>query len=190
MIPIVISAIESPEDRFLMTNFYEMHNEKMYREARKLLSSPEDVEDIVFEALTKIIDKMDIFCDLEPLQRLQYALTTVRNLSYILLKRNSHFSFIPYDCMDFDIASSDDTNPEVCAEKNAMTSAVKTVWKTLDPDDKVILEQKYVLYWKDSEIAMRLNIQPQSVRMRLTRAKRNLMKRLSSNGINLVDWLS
>ena len=95
MLPIIISAIESPEDRELTTGFYETYNAAMYREARKHLENPEDVEDIVYEALAKIIDKMEIFRELKPLQQLQYAITTVRNLSYILLKRNNHFTFIP-----------------------------------------------------------------------------------------------
>lgn len=40
MLPIIISAIESPEDRELMTDFYEMYNAAMYREARKHLKTP------------------------------------------------------------------------------------------------------------------------------------------------------
>lgn len=189
MIPVIISAIESPEDRSLMTEFYEMWNTNMYREARKRLPSEEDVEDVVFEALTKIIDKMEIFRELKPLQRLQYALTTVRNLSYILLKRNNHFTFIPYDSLDYDFAASDDTDPEICAEKSTISASIKKIWGTLEPDDRILLEQKYILYWKDSEIAAPLNIQPQSVRMKLTRAKRNLMSQLSNEGINLSEWL-
>lgn len=189
MIPIIISSIDSPEDRSLMTFFYETYNANMYREARKHISNSEDVEDIVYEALAKIIDKMDIFRDLKPLQQLQYALTTVRNLSYIFLKRNNYFTFIPYDSMDFDIAANDDTDPELRAEKSTMSTSIQKVWGSLDPNDRILLEQKYILYWKDSEIAAPLNIQPQSVRMRLTRAKRNLLNQLSNEGINLTEWV-
>ena len=189
MLPIIISAIESPEDRDLMTDFYEMHNSAMYREARKHLDSPEDVEDIVLEAFAKIIDKMEIFRALKPLQRIRYALVTVRNLSYILLKRNNHFTFIPYDSLEFEIVANDDTNPEKCVEKKSISLAIREIWATLQPDDKILLEQKYVLHWTDSEIAGPLNIQPQSVRMKLTRAKRNLLNQLSAEEVNLLDWI-
>lgn len=189
MLPIIISAIESPEDRELMTDFYEMYNATMYREARKHLDNSEDVEDIVYEALTKIIDKMDIFRELKPLQQLQYAITTVRNLSYILLKRNNHFTFIPYDSLEFDIPLNEDLGPESTVERNIVSSSIRKIWDALEFEDKILLEQKYVLFWKDNEIAEPLNIQPQSVRMRLTRAKRNLMDQINNEGINLLDWL-
>ena len=77
MLPIIISAIESPEDRDLMTTFYERHNGLMYHEARKHLDIAEDVEDIVYEAVVRIIDRMDVFRALQPWQRVQYALTTI-----------------------------------------------------------------------------------------------------------------
>ncbi len=189
MLPIIISAIESPEDRELMTGFYETYNAAMYREARKHLESPEDVEDIVYEALARIIDKMEIFRELKPLQQLQYAITTVRNLSYILLKRNNHFTFIPYDSLEFDIPSNEDLSPERTVERNIVSSSIRKIWDALDFEDRILLEQKYVLFWKDSEIAEPLNIQPQSVRMRLTRAKRNLLTQFNNEGINLLEWL-
>ena len=60
MIPVIISAIESPEDCDLMTNFFLKYENLLFYEATKHLSSPEDIEDTVYEALTKIIDKIDI----------------------------------------------------------------------------------------------------------------------------------
>ena len=56
-------------------------------------------------------------------------------------------------------------------------------------EDKILLEQKYILRWKDAEIAEPLQIKPESVRMRLTRAKRNLMKELRQQGFEVMDWL-
>ena len=49
MIPIIISAIESPEDRDLMTDFYLKYKSLLYSEAHKHLDISEDIEDIVFE---------------------------------------------------------------------------------------------------------------------------------------------
>lgn len=189
MLPIIISAIECPEDRELMTEFYLKHNALMYHEAQKHLGVPEDVEDIVYEALARIIDKMDVFRELKPWQRVQYALTAVRNLSYILLKRNNHFNFISFDSIEFDLPASEETLPDVATEKSMHSSAIKQIWNALELDDKILLEQKYLLHWRDEEIALPLNIKPQSVRMRLTRAKRNLMQELHKKGFDITDWL-
>lgn len=189
MLPIIISAIESPEDRDLMTAFYERHNGLMYHEARKHLDITEDVEDIVYEALVRIIKKMDIFRELQPWQQVQYALTTVRNLSYLLLKRQKHFEFISFDAIDFDIPADEASFTEVTVQRDLLDEGVRKIWNALEIDDKVLLEQKYVLCWKDAEIAGPLQIKPESVRMRLTRAKRNLMRELHKQGFDIADWL-
>ena len=105
MLPIIMSAIECPADCDLMTDFYLANNALMYHEARKYIDITEDVEDIVYEALAKIIDKMDVFRELKSWQQRQYAVTTVRNLAYIFLKRKNHFEFVSLDGIDFDILS-------------------------------------------------------------------------------------
>ena len=189
MLPIIISAIECPEDRELMTDFYLKHNALMYHEAKKHLDILEDVEDIVYEALARIIDKMDIFRELKPWQQVQYALTTVRNLSYLLLKKQKHFEFISFDAIDFDVPVDEKSFTEATVQKNMLDAGVRKIWNSLDLEDKILLEQKYVLYWKDAEIAEPLQIKPESVRMRLTRAKRNLMQELLKQGFDITDWL-
>ena len=86
MLPIVISAIESVEDRDLMTQFYISYKALMFSEARKHLDIEEDIEDVVYEALTRIIDKMDVFRELAPKQRLRYALKgRVSSLQFLLM---------------------------------------------------------------------------------------------------------
>lgn len=189
MLPIIISAIENPEDRDIMIAFYTQYHALMYHEARKHLDVTEDVEDIVYEALARIIDKMDVFRDLMPWQQVQYALTTVKNLSYLLLKRQKHFEFIPFDAIDFDITADEASFPEAAVQKSMLDAGVRKIWNALDVDDKILLEQKYVLHWKDAEIAEPLQIKPESVRMRLTRAKRHLMQELQKQGFDIADWL-
>lgn len=189
MLPIIISAIECPEDREIVTEFYIKYNGLMYHEAKKHISIAADVEDIVYEALTRIIDKMDVFRDLKPWQRVVYALTTVKNLSYILLKKQKHFEFVSFDAIDFEIPADEKTNPEATVEKDILTTGMRNIWNSLNLDDKLLLEQKYVLHWKDAEIAEPLQIKPESVRMRLTRAKRNLMRELHDQGFDITEWL-
>ena len=186
MLPVIISAIENPEDRDLMTEFYLKYNGRMYAEAWKHLSSPEDVEDIVLEAFAKIIDKMETFRALAPGQRVQYAVTTVRNLSYILTKRKSLYTMIPFETMDYEIEAEDST--ESMVERKLRYQHISEIWKELDPDDRQLLEQKYILKWSDIELAEGLGIKTQSVRMRLTRAKRNVMAQLQKKGFQITDW--
>ncbi len=189
MLPLIISAIESPEDRELMTEFYLKYNKLLCNEARKFLNTQEDVEDAVYEALTKVINKMDVFRTLQPLQQVQYALTTVRNLAIVSIRRSNLYTMVSYEDMDYEIPASQETSPDALLENEEFTSFVREIWKELDLDDRTLLEQKYVLKWSDVELAALFGIKPQSVRMRLTRAKRNLLNELKKKNISLYDWL-
>lgn len=66
---------------------------------------------------------------------------------------------------------------------------LREILKTLEPEDRVVLEERYLLQWDDAEIAKGLGIQPNSVRMRLTRAKRRLAKALLANGFYPEEWM-
>ena len=189
MLPIIISSIESPEDRDLMIAFYEEHQSRMYSEARKHLNQEEDVEDIVYEALTRIIEKIDTFRGLEPWQRVRYARTAVRNLAYIHLKRSRFFTMVSFDDIEYELASDYGMSAETVVEKQQFERYIRLVWKDLKQDDRMLLEQKYILHWKDAELAEAMGIQPQSVRMKLTRAKRNLFAELQKKGFHLSEWL-
>ena len=188
MLPIIISAIENPDDRDLMTNFYLEYKSLLYREARKHLDIPEDIEDTVYEAFARIIDKMAIFRDLKHWQKVQYALTTVKNLSYILLKKNNHFTIVSFDDLECDIPADNGNSTEKSIEEKMFRTYIRQVWNEIDLDERMLLEQKYILHWKDEEIAVPLGIQPQSVRMRLTRTKRNILKALQNKGVVFSSW--
>ena len=187
MLPIIISSIESPEDRDLMTDFFLQYRGLMYNEAQKYLNTPEDVEDIVYEALAKVIDKMETFRDLKHWQRVQYALTTVRNLAYILLKRSNRFTFMSFDELEYEIPANEGSSLEQTVEEQLLRTQIKQIWNEIDLDDRLILEQKYILRWTDEELAMNLSIKPQSVRMRLTLAKRKVLKEMQKRGLVFPD---
>lgn len=187
MLPIIIAAIENPEDRDLMTDFFLQYRGLMYNEAQKYLNTPEDVEDIVYEALAKVIDKMETFRDLKHWQRVQYALTTVKNLAYIFLKRSNRFTFVSFDEVEYEIPDNDCSSMEETVEEQMLRAHIKQVWRDIDLDDRILLEQKYILRWSDEELANHLSIQPQSVRMRLTRAKRKVLKEMQKRGLVFPD---
>lgn len=189
MLPIVISAIESVEDRDLMTQFYLSYKALMFSEARKYMDVEEDVEDVVYEALTRIIDKMDVFRDLLPKQQIRYALTCVKNIAYVILKHRNTVATVPFDDIDSELFEDTSLTVAATVEKKLLIEYIRNIWCKLECDARMLLEQKYVLYWTDEELAKALGIKTQSVRMRLTRTKRELMAQLQKNGFHLEDWL-
>ena len=189
MLPIVISAIESVEDRDLMTEFYISYKALMFSEARKHLDIEEDIEDVVYEALARIIDKMDVFRELAPKQQIRYALTCVRNICYVSLQRRRVIPTVSFDDIEIDLFEDVSQRLEAVVEKKLINEYIRNIWYSLKVDSRMLMEQKYILEWSDEELSEILGIKPQSVRMRITRAKRDLMTQLQKSGFHLDEWL-
>jgi len=188
MLPVMICTIENTEDRDLMSSFYLQYRDYMYREARKYLANSEDAEDIVHDALVRIIDKIEVFRTLQPQQQLVYAKVTIRNLAYILQKRRAHFDVVSFDDMARDMPVDEQSMPEDIVELWLMREKVNSIWRETDIEDRLLLEQKYILKWTDQQLAEQLGIQPQSVRMRLTRTKRSIVRQMEEKGFMVSQW--
>lgn len=190
MLSIIAGIIECPEDHDIILEFYKKYKVLLYNEARKYLSSQEDIEDIVCESLVRIIEHMEKFRSMGSPQRIQYAKVIIRNLSYVFLKRAAHFTMVPFENVDINLPDEDETcMPDTVVSRRFQVEQIRKVWAELPTEDRMLLEQKYILDWSDRELAVTLGVQPQSVRMLLTRAKRRIMKQLIANGIQLSDWM-
>lgn len=189
MFPIMISAVESPEDHDIITDFFIKNKMLLYNEAWKYLSLKEDVEDIVSESLARIMAHMEKFRELAPHERVQYSKAVVRNLSYNHLKRFSRFTMLPFEDVDAYLVAEESQLPDNIVFRQMQLEQIRRIWAKIPAEERLLLEQKYVLDWSDKELAATLGIQTQSVRMRLTRAKRKVIALLKEHGFQLSEWL-
>lgn len=189
MLPIITCAIESPEDHDIISEYFQKNKLRLYAEARKYFSTQEDVEDIVYESLVRIMDHMEKFRSLLPQERIQYGRAIVRNLSYTCLKRRSYFTFEPFEDVDMYLAIEESQLPDNIVFRQIQLDKIRQIWAEMPVEDRLLLEQKYVLDWSDKELASKLGIQSQSVRMRLTRAKRKIILLMKEQGFQISEWL-
>lgn len=189
MFPMMVCVIDSQEDHDIIVEFYEQYRMLLYAEAWKYLDIPEDVEDIVYETFARIIAYMEKFRTLLPYARIQYATAVVRNLSYLHLKRSSRYTPMSFDDLDFYLPIDESLLPETVVFSKVRLEALREIWAQVSVEDRLILEQKYILNWSDKDLAERLGIQPQSVRMILTRTRRKVAALLKKQGFDVSDWL-
>ena len=189
MIPFVILAIEDESSRDFMIRFYESSVKRMYCEARKYFSHAEDVEDVVSDAVVKLVDKIDLLLEIDERRRLAYAVTTVRHLALHALPRKDRFQTVNFDVLEEQLPSLDGSFPEEKLLREQCNVRLQELFHALSTDDRLILEEKYILQWSDAEIAKALGIQPDSVRMRITRAKHRVAKALTEQGFLLSEWV-
>lgn len=162
----------------LFSDLFCRHYNLMMKEARRFFSAPEDVEDIVQEAIANLIEKSSKLLSLPPPKQTTYIVTTVRNLSISVLRKRKCIEFIPLS--DLGDAPLPDTSlllPETNLSQKEHAERFRNTWHTLPLEDQDLLGRKYILGQTDAEIAKDLNIKPGSIRMALTRTRRRAQKK-------------
>lgn len=173
MIPLCILAIEDESDREFMTNLYIQYQGLMFSTIKKIVDDYWLEEDIVQIACEKLIDKIPLLKTLSCQHLIDYIIVTCRNTAYNELRYRKRHYTISFDDYMVDIPS--DNN------RNAMDAQIilsddfnklSEIWPLLDDRTRYLLEARYILNLKTSQIAEDLQIQPESVRMALTRARK------------------
>lgn len=189
MLPIIISTIEDESEREFITDLYLRCEKRMYKEASKYFSKPSDIEDVVYEALAKLIDKIDILQTMQMGEQLQYIIITVKHTAINMAKHENYLPLTSFDTIDtyFTDVSAPSSEERILYEQRS--TYLRKIFAEVSQEDRLLLEQKYILKWTDAEIAEGLSIQPSSVRMRLTRTKRKIAEELMTQGFCLSDWI-
>ena len=186
MIPYAILTLENESDREFMSSIYIQYERLMYSSIRTVTQDSWLVDDIFQTTFEKLIDKVHLLRTLNRDRLVNYLIVASRNTAYNLChyqdryNRNSIFNLC-------DEPSSDQSFPDIeeyIILQNQLESFCK-VWPKLDENSKYILEAKYILEMTDGEIAADLNIKPSSVRMALSRARKNAMSLLHEHNIEI-----
>ena len=182
----LIAAVSTPEDRDLLTEFYEKNINLLFYEAQKHLSVKEDIEDAVYEAFKKLTEHLDVFRTLTPKQRARYAVVTVRNLCFLQFRRNGKEATVSIEDLQ-DIPSSEDT-PEQIVEQQEFFDQVQSIMTSLPLETRMLLEQKYILRWSDETLATLYGIKTHRIRMKLSRARRELNSRIAQQNLRFPEF--
>ena len=96
---------------------------------------------------------------------------------------------VPFEDVDVYLPIGQEDEPDVLASRKLQIARIRNVWEKVPPEDRLLLEQKYILGWSDEMLAAGLDVKPQSVRMYLTRVKRRTTKLMLEEGICMEDWI-
>ena len=166
----------SLDDKDFFHSFYEEYKNFMFYIARKYVSSQEDCEDIVQEATIRLINNIPSLRELTKNKTAKYIALTIRSVfmdnekrkhgdQTLLLNDETLEKLIKAEVM---IA---DSMPDLSARLE-----VELLKQSLDPRDWMVLEGKYFMGYTQEELAPKLGVSPDSVRMVLSRARENARK--------------
>lgn len=180
MIPFCILAIEDDSEREFMTVLYNQYNRLMYHEIYKILNDPWATEDVLQTALEKLIPKAKELRTKDRNHLINYIIATCRNTAKNYLRNTKRHIGFPFDesfdCPDY---NNDQTEMEWRLIRNEEQIKLKQIWPLLDERSRYILEARYIIEKPIADIAKDLHVQESSVRMLLTRARRQALALIS-----------
>ena len=157
-----------------MTDLYRRYSRLMYATARRCVSSGQDCEDIVQDAVESLCKKLHTLMDLPAPALPVYITHTVKNQARNFIRHQAvvqkHIVEWNGGCLDSREAPL--PPPETLAELREDASRLYAVWPRLPEQDRELLYRKYVLDQSNEELAEFFRCRKDSIRMRLTRAKR------------------
>lgn len=177
MIPVIILAIEDESDREFMARLYLDHEKIMYAEMLKICDDRFAMDDVLQDSLIRLIDKIDVLRSLDERKRINYIITTVRNQMRNYLrtqKQNVHYSLDEEDTSWQKTLAADLDLDDVLLRKDRV-NRLYCIWPQLSEQAQQLLEEKYILGLSNADIAVNLGVKTESVRMMLTRARKEAL---------------
>lgn len=175
IIPNVILAIESGDDRAYMTAVYKQYSALMLKIARSFTPVQADVEDIVSDSCASLITHLETIRSMECFELRAYIAATVRNTAMNHCRKQKRASMRFQHVDDEAILQIPDT---VSVEKKIMLrdeiECVRKVIHTLPEHERDVLRLKYQQGLKDKEIAEAVGLAEASVRKYVERARKRL----------------
>ena len=152
--------------------FYEQYKGLMYRLALHLTDNKHNSEDLVQETLSLLLNKLDILRVLEPPQIEAYIVRTMRNIRINERRRSAIIRLVSLDELKTSLQEED-----VLCKKNSdgMLTHLEVVllMEKLSPEDRLLLNGCYLQGLSAEELAKQLGCNPNSIRMKLTRARKH-----------------
>ncbi len=162
----------------------------MFYTAKQFIQEQATCEDIIQDSIVRLIEKVDTLRGKEMYLLAGYIVSTVRNAAINYLKhsdRNSQFlTDIEEEDWD-DIPAKEPSMDDMLIAKER-ASLLSEVLERLPPEDRLLLEGKYILGYSNEMLSQQAGCKPDSIRMKLTRARRNallLLRQMEKEG---EDW--
>lgn len=180
MLPIVILAIENDDDREFMSMIYYQYNRLMFSEANKIVQNDMDAEDVVQDVIEKLIDKIDVLRVLAPKQLTCYVAESAKNRARNFMRSSVNHP-LPLEAVDQVGSFAEDVEQAVLCSVSIIE--LRSVLRRMKESSSTLLRMKYILQLSNDEIASELKIKPDSVRVLLSRARREAFAMLKEMSI-------
>lgn len=184
---IFATMINDVDDRAFMQEVYQQNERLMYAIALKYASNTQDCEDIVHDTVEKLCKNIAKIKELPNSALRAYVVYAVRNTAINFRKHQSTINR-HIQQLSGDDSNSEYDQPESIIERIEDLQEKRTrltkVWTQLTDAEQELLYRKYVLDQTTKELAGIFQCSRDSIRMRLSRARRKSLRLMKGEGTN------
>ena len=184
---IFATMINDVDDRAFMQEVYQQNESLMYAIALKYASNTQDCEDIVHDTVEKLCKNIAKIKELPNSALRAYVVYAVRNTAINFRKHQSTINR-HIQQLSGDDSNSEYDQPESIIERIEDLQEKRTrltkVWMQLTDAEQELLYRKYVLDQTTEELSGIFQCSRDSIRMRLSRARRKSLRLMKGEGTN------
>ena len=176
MFPLIFFALDSEADKNKIVQLYEKYHRLMFYVARKVLSDHGLIEDAVSESIEKMIHNIHKIGDISCYKTKAFIVIIVRNTALNIVKKKGRTD----THLDIDTEPITDDAPLVSEKIITMESYdnIVNIINSLPDTLRDVAVLSLVHEQSHSEIAQLLEISYDTVKMRLSRAKKTIRTKL------------
>lgn len=178
MILLLIQAVENESDRNLLTALY-LKYQRLFLKKAQQCSGDNHAEDILQEAMLRVIRRVDTLKTLTEPQMVAYIDRAI--FSCAMNHRRKEAGEPETSTVD-DVADLSLEDIADRLDRSELSTRLGLELAKLPEQKRNVLIYKYIFQYNDDEIAELLAIKPDSIRMVLTRARRDLHQSIMEGG--------
>ena len=182
----LFAIVSDDDDREFLEAIYNKYKGMLFYTAMSCLHDANRAEDVVHDVFAKVIPKLHYLHSFDQ-RRLRSYLTAATRNTAITVSKAIHVDnsrLISLSAENIWLTDPCKSMDEYLHDKERMESFGNAI-KELDDQNRYILMAKYILQATDDEIAEKLHVKASSVRMMLTRARREviaIIQEMDNNG--------
>ena len=176
MIQLIISG-EVSEEYVFFTDLYQRYQRLMYSVAKRYAASENEAEDIMQDAVERLLKRIPKLMELPGCTLPTYLVYTVRSTA-VNFKRHQNViekHTLPIDYDDGNTYEEPSESPQEILEREEQQRQFAAIWDQIPRADAELLYRKYILQESDEKLAEIYHCKMESIRMKLTRAKRKVI---------------
>lgn len=164
------------DDQQYMEGLYHQFKRLMFATAGKYAADPDDREDLVQSALVRLVKKLPTLRTMERCAQASYIVFTVRSVAIDALRKGGRqLQGTSLEEEALQVPDEAPTMDEYLLARERV-DRLRAIWPKLGEEDRLLLEGKYLRDCSDRELAQLLGCRADSIRMKLTRARRRALK--------------